>query len=101
MTADYSDWTQKMIAGLGAVPVAEAAPDAGQGEPADTEAEETASGPLSQMMLDNAPLIDAAITAYGPASVVAFFFDVAGGFATIYGLDDVPTFPGKHSKETE
>lgn len=41
-------------------------------------------GPLSQMMIDNADLIDAAIEAYGPSGVAEFFVNVGTGIAMAY-----------------
>jgi hypothetical protein len=41
-------------------------------------------GPLSQMMIDNGDIIDAAIEAYGPSGVAEFFVNVGTGIAQAY-----------------
>lgn len=45
-------------------------------------------GPLSQMMIDNSDLIDAAIEAYGPSGVAEFFVNVGTGIAQAYAATD-------------
>jgi len=98
---DFSSWTQQMIADAQERVDASPSPD---GDPEVVEQEvgdEVATGPLSQMLIDNAPLIDAAISAYGPASVAAFFINTGTGIASIYEVDDIHTRLDKSAHEQE
>lgn len=90
---DLSEWTQQMIreARQNASAPLESEDNPDTADPDDVG--NIATGPLSQMLIDNAPLIEAAVNAYGAASVAAFFIDVGAGIATVNGLDDVSVNP--------
>jgi hypothetical protein len=98
---DYSDWTKRMVEDARLQAESAPQPDGGL----ETVPEETrgdlATGPLSQMLLDNAPLIEAAANAYGAASVAAFFIDLGAGIATANGLETLSEYPTTNTEGTE
>lgn len=57
------------------------------------------TGPLSQLMIDNADTIDKAVETYGPSAVAEFFVNVGTGIAAAYELgnitDEVPALPSE------
>lgn len=44
-------------------------------------------GPLSKMLIDNAPIIDEALDKYGPSAVAEFFTNVGTSIAVMYNLN--------------
>lgn len=60
-------------------------------------------GPLSEMLIANAAVIDYCISSYGPSAVAEFFTNVGISMAAVYDLhqDDSGKFVSAPEKEDE
>lgn len=51
------------------------------------------TGPLAQLLIDNAHIIDAAVEEYGASAVSEFFIHTGTGIAMAYGLHEESAAP--------